>query len=112
MALEYGSGGNLAVTLAGPFGSVGSAVKLAQITLPAESWKGGVSPFSQVAALDAISVGSKVDLLPSPQQLEAFRSQELAFTTENDAGTLTVYAIGDRPKEDLTFQVSITEVTA
>jgi len=35
-----------------------------------------------------------------------------AFTAENDGGAVTVYAIGDRPGEDLTLQATITEVIA
>ena len=112
MALQYGSGGGVSVAMAGPFGSVGSPVRLGEISLPAEAWKNGTSPYFQTVSLAGISALSKVDLMPSPQQLEDFRLQELAFTTENDGGTLTVYAIGTKPNLDLTFQVTITEVTA
>ena len=112
MALTYGSGGEITVTMAGPFGSVGSAVQLTELTLPAEDWKGGQSPYFQNVTLTGISGRSKVDLLPSPQQLEAFRTLELAFTTENDGGQVTVYAIGTKPDFDLCFQAALTEVTA
>ena len=110
MAIQYGSGGDLTVTLEGPFGSAGSAVLLRQLTLPAANWKGAVSPFFQTVTMADLTVRSKVDLLPSFQQLEDFRRKELAFTTENDGGILTVYAIGQCPGEDLTFQASIMEV--
>lgn len=112
MALDFGSGGNFTVSVAGPFGSVGNAGLLSQILLGKDSWKGAVSPFFQTVNMDNISVNSKVDLLPSPQQLEQFRSQELAFTTENDGGVVTVYAIGDKPSEDISFDVAIWEVVA
>ena len=110
MALEYGSGGNFTVTMEGPFGSAGSAVLIRQMDLPASGWKGAVSPFFQTVALEGITVRSKVDILPTHQQLEAFRSQELAFTTENNEGFLSVYAIGQRPEEDISFLAAITEV--
>ena len=110
MALEYGSGGNITVTLEGPFGSAGSAVLVRQLDLPAGGWKGAVSPFFQTVALEGITVRSKVDLLPSVEQLEAFRNLELALTTENNDGIITVYAIGNRPQHDLHFQTVITEV--
>ena len=110
MAISYGSGGDITVTLEGPFGSAGSSVLLRQLTLPAANWKGAVSPFFQSVELSDLTVRSKVDLLPSFQQLEDFRQQELAFTTENDGGILTVYAIGQCPASDLIFQASITEV--
>ena len=110
MAQYYGTGGDLTVTLEGPFGSAGSAVLLRQLSLPAALWKGAVSPFFQSVELADLSIRSKVDLLPSYQQLEMFRQMELALTTQNDGGTLTVYAIGQCPQEDLTLQAAITEV--
>lgn len=111
MAIDYGTGSDFSVTMAGPFGSLGRSVRLVSLTLPQANWKGAVSPFSQSVKVNGISIHSKVDLLPSYEQLEAFRTKELAFTTENVDGLLTVYAIGDRPNSDLTFQAAITEVT-
>ena len=109
--IQYGSGGNISATLAGPFGSVGSPVKLAQVTLPAQGWKGAVSPYAQTAQVEGVSTGSKVDILLSPQQLEELRSADRAFTTENDGGQVTFYAIGSCPEADLVLQVAITEVS-
>ena len=111
MDLTYGEAGNFTVTMEGPYGSSGSMVLLRQLSLPAANWKGGTSPYSQSVELEELSINSKVDLLPDHQQLEQFRSRELAFTTQNDSGSLTVYAIGDRPDCDLSFQISITEVS-
>ena len=110
MALYFGSGGDLSVTMEGPFGNAGSAVLLRQIALPAANWKGAVSPFFQKVELEDLTNRSKVDLLPTYDQLEAFRQKELAFTTENDSGVLTVYAIGQCPDGDLTLMASVTEV--
>ena len=83
---------------------------LRQLELPAANWKGAVSPFFQRVELADLTMRSKVDLLPSYAQLEAFRQQELALTTENDGGELTVYAIGQCPQEDLNMMAAITEV--
>ena len=55
---------------------------------------------------------SKVDLLPSVEQLAIFHNKDVAFVTENEDGVVTVYAIGDKPTSDYTMQVSITEVVA
>ena len=110
MELNYGTGGELTVTLEGPFGSAGSAVLLRQISLPAAGWKGAVSPFFQQVEMEDIATNSKVDLLPTYDQLETFRQKELAFTTENNSGILTVYAIGQCPDADLAMMASITEV--
>lgn len=111
MALNFGNTSTFSVTMEGPFGSAGHPVRVTQITLSADNWKGAVSPFSQVVTLEGISIYSKVDLQPGWEQLEAFRTQELALTTQNEDGVLTVYAIGQCPREDLTIQATITEVS-
>jgi len=111
MALDFGNGGDLTVIMEGPYGSVGTAIRLISIFLPEASWKGAASPFSQSVAVNGISIYSKVDLLPSYEQLEHFRAKELAFTTENRDGVLTVYAIGQKPEGDLTHQAAVTEVS-
>lgn len=113
MALDYGTGGNYNVSLAGPFaGGGGTSVKLTEIALLADSWKGGESPYSQVVEVEGVSVNSMVDLQPSVDQLEIFHDMDIAFTTENDGGVVTVYAIGDKPTNDHTIQATITEVIA
>ena len=112
MALEYGTGGPISVSMAGPFGGGGSAAKLTNITLLAANWKGGESPYYQVVAVDGVSTNSMVNLQPSVEQLEIFHDKDIAFTTENDGGVVTVYAVGDKPTNDYTIQATIMEVTA
>lgn len=112
MAIDYGGGGNFTVTMEGPFGSAGSGVKVVSFTAPAEGWKGAVSPYTQVVEVPGISVSSKVDLQLPPGELEKLGGRCLAFTAENEEGVVTVCALGDRPEEDLTFQATVTEVTA
>ena len=112
MALHYGQGAGITVAMEGPFGGGGVSVKLREITLPAANWKGGESPYSQVVEVEGVSVNSKVDLQPSVEQLEIFHDKDLAFSTENNAGVVTVYAIGDKPTSDYTIQATIMEVVA
>lgn len=112
MALDYGSGGTITVSMEGPFGGSGSAVKITEVTLLAANWKGAESPYSQVVDIADISVNSMVNLHPSVEQLEIFHDKDLAFTTENEDGVVTVFAIGDKPQNDYTIQVSIMEVVA
>lgn len=108
MALNYGNAATFTVRMEGPFGSVGgTVVKLTSITLPAADWKGAESPYFQVVAVEGVSVNSMVDLQPSVEQIE-----NTAFTTENDGGVVTVYAIGDKPTNDYTIQATIMEVIA
>lgn len=109
MTQQYGAGGGITVTLAGPFGGTGAAQRLKTLTLPAAAWKGAASPYSQVTAVEGISISSRVDLLPDYQQLGRLRC---ILTAENDGGTVTVYAIGEKPEEDLTLQAALTEVVA
>lgn len=112
MAQTYGSGGGFTVRMTGPVATGGTTSKLTEITLPVSAWKGAASPFSQVVAIDRVSVSSKVDLQPTVEQLEVFRAMDISLTTQNDAGVVTVYAIGKAPAEDLVMQATITEVTA
>lgn len=110
--LQYGQTGSFSARMEGPFGSTGVTNKLTYISIPASGWKGGESPFHQVVNVEEISNNSMVVLQPSVEQLNAWREMDLAFTTENDEGIVTVYAIGDRPTEDITIQATIMEVVA
>jgi len=112
MTIDYGGGMDLTVTLEGPFGNAGSSVKLTSFTAGGENWKGAVSPWSQVVQVEGISVSSKVDLQLAPGELEKLHSGSFAFVAENQAGEVTLWAIGDRPGENLTFQATVTEVIA
>lgn len=112
MALNYGNGGGLTVTMAGPFGSGGTAAKLTEINLLASAWKGGESPYSQVVAVDGVSVNSMVNLQPSVEQLEIFHEKDIAFTAVNEDGVVTVFVVGDKPTNDYTMQVTLMEVLA
>jgi hypothetical protein len=86
--------------------------RITNITLPASAWTGADSLYSQEVAIDGITECSKVDLLPSVSQLAIFHNKDVAFVTENENGVVTVFAIGDKPTQDYTMQVQITEVEA
>lgn len=83
---------------------------LSSVELLASAWIGTDSLYSQVVTIDGITEYSKVDLLPSVEQLAIFHNKDVAFVTENEDGVVTVYAIGDKPLLDYTMQVQITEV--
>lgn len=112
MAQQYGEGGGITVQMEGPFGSGGASVKLTEVILLASEWKGGESPYFQVVDVEGVSVNSLVNLQPSVEQLEIFHDKDIAFTTENNGGTVTVFAIGDKPANDYTIQATIMEVVA
>lgn len=80
------------------------------ISLPASAWMGVESPYSQRIQIVGATANSKVDLLPTVEQLEIFKEKDLTFVTENEGGVITVYAIGDKPQNDYVIQATITEV--
>lgn len=95
------------------FANIGSAARVAEVHLPAASWVASTSNYySQVVDIPGITENSQVDLTPSVEQLNVFYDKDLAFVTENEDGVVTVYAIGQRPENDYTIQVTITEVKA
>ena len=87
-----------------------SKVRIANVDLLASNWVGDASPYSQIVTIDGITEYSQVDLTPSIDQLVIFYEKDLGFVTENDDGVVTVYAIGQKPENDYTVQVTITEV--
>ena len=84
--------------------------RIGYITILAEGWNGDDSPYSQVVDVQGVTENSQVDLTPSVEQLAIFHDKDLAFVTENDGGVVTVYAVGQKPENDYTIQVTITEV--
>ncbi len=89
----------------------GAKLAIGFVELLADKWVGSASPYSQVVTIPGTTPYSQVDLTPSVEQLAIFHDKDLAFVTENDDGVVTVYAIGDRPQNDYTMQVTIKEVS-
>lgn len=89
--------------------------RLVWVSIPASSWVTDAEHsnlHSQVLNIPGgVESNSKVDLLPTVQQLATFYGKDLTLLTENDGGTVTIYAIGDKPSNDYTMQVMITEVS-
>jgi hypothetical protein len=90
-------------------GTVATA-KIGEVTLLASAWTGSGNLHSQVVTIDGVTENSQVDLTPSVEQLVVFYEKDLTFVTENEDGVVTVYAIGQKPTNDYTIQVTITEV--
>ena len=111
MSIEYGTG-TLEVTLEGPFGNGANATRIVSFTALATGWKGGESPWFQTVEVPGVSAASKVDIQLRADQLQQLHEKDIAFTTENEGGVVTLWAIGDKPEEDLTFQATLTEVVA
>lgn len=85
-------------------------IRVTDINLLSSAWDGDASPYSQIVSIADITEYSQVDITPSVDQLDIFYDKDLSFVTENENGIVTVYAIGDKPQNDYTVQVTITEV--
>lgn len=90
--------------------SAAAPAKIGYVELLASGWVGEASLYSQVVAVEGVTENTQVDLTPSVEQLAVFYHKGLAFVTENDGGVVTVYAIGQKPENDYTIQVTMTEV--
>lgn len=88
----------------------GSSIIIGTVELSADKWVGDNNLYSQVVTIDGVTARSQVDLTPSVEQLVVFYEKDLTFVTENEGGIVTVYAIGQKPANDYTIQVTITEV--
>ena len=91
-------------------GSAYSIARIGWVDLPASAWVSEGSLHSQVVEIEGVTECSQVDLTPSVEQLAVFYEKDLTFVTENEDGVVTVYAIGQKPTNDYTIQVTITEV--
>jgi hypothetical protein len=89
-----------------------ATARIGEVSIFADKWVGNASPYSQVVEVEGVTENSQVDLTPSVEQLAIFHEKDLAFVTENYGGVVTVYAVGQKPENDYTIQVTITEVTA
>lgn len=86
------------------------AARIGEITLYANSWTGSGNLYSQIVSVAGVTENSQVDLTPSVEQLAIFYEKDLSFVTENEGGVVTVYVIGQKPENDYTIQVTMTEV--
>ena len=98
------------LTINGETFMVVSPTPVASVKVLASAWVGNSSPYSQVVALEGVTPDTKVDIQLSDEQLAVFHNKDLAFTTSNKNGVVTVYAIGQKPVHDYTFQVTLAEV--
>ena len=106
MAVELGE-----VMVIGSPSTPSSSAWIAEVSLPATAWEGSDRLWHQVVTIDGTTEYSQVDLTPSAEQLTVFHEKDIAFTTENEDGIVTVFAIGDKPSNDYVIQATITEVS-
>lgn len=100
------------LTINGRTYTVTPVVPTDSVTLLASAWAGEDHKYSQVVELSSVTPHTKVDLQPTSEQLVEFHHKVLGFVAENDGGVVTVYSIGDKPANDHTIQITMTEVDA
>jgi hypothetical protein len=98
------------LTINGVKYDVAPVVPSSSITLLASGWIGEGDTHYQVVDLPGVTANTMVDLQPTAEQLAEFHYKVLGFVAENEGGVVTVYAIGQKPTNDYTIQVTITEV--
>ena len=87
-------------------------VKKNTLSLPTASWTGS-GPYTQTVTITGITVNSKVDIQMDATALGVLiDSGTSAIWIENNNGTLTAKALGEKPNANLSVQVTITEVSA
>lgn len=84
--------------------------KVTTITLTS-NWVGDASPYYQDIALSCVTKTSIVDLQPTPEQLNSWQDDGIAFTTLSGNGTVRVYVAGGKPSSAISVQVRVQEVT-
>lgn len=85
--------------------------KINDVTLLADAWVSEEDKrHSQIVEVKNVTNKSQVDLTPDVQQLEVFYEKDLTFVTKNLSSVVTVYAVGQKPTNDYTIQVTLTEV--
>lgn len=97
---------------------VGSTATIGSVNLIAANWiqsENSENLYYQIVSIRGVPEdldieNCQVDLTPSVEQLLVFYEKDLTFVTENEEGTVTVFAIGQKPENDYTIQVTITEV--
>lgn len=86
------------------------APKISEVTLLASAWVGENNLYQQVVDIEGVTEKSQVDLTPNIEQLLVFYEKDICFVSRNNGGVVTIYVIGQKPANDYTIQVTITEV--
>jgi hypothetical protein len=89
----------------------GNKPQINEITLLKDAWVSEEdNRHSQIVEVKDVTNKSQVDLTPDVQQLEVFYEKDVTFVTKNLSSVVTVYSVGQKPMNDYTIQVTLTEV--
>lgn len=85
--------------------------RIVSITLTTD-WIGDTSPYTQSVTIEGATVNSKVDLQPDASVISQMVDDGVvALYIANSNGTLTAYAVGEKPTVELIVQATVTEVS-
>lgn len=84
----------------------------ASLTLSPDMWELSENGIyhTQTVSIEGITKNSKVELLPTPDQIIRLMNDELTIFVGNENGVVTVYSVNGIPKDSITFDIRITEV--
>jgi len=112
MAVDNIARGMAASAQAGGGGGGGGSAQVSVGVISVGTTWSGSDPYSQVITVTGVSIDSKsiVDLQPTAAQLASIMADGVdAMLVENNAGTLTLYALGGTPSSALTLQCIVME---
>lgn len=87
--------------------------KVTYVTLTSSAWgvvSGEEDTYSQVVNISGVSDKTKVAIDFSLEQTLIFKEKNLAFVIENDNGVVTFFAVGQKPQNDYTLQITLSEL--
>ncbi len=77
------------------------------------NWTGDTSPYTQTVTIFGTTPNSKVDLQPDATAVSQMVDDgTVSLYIANNNGTLTAYAVGEKPTVQLTIQATVSEVSA
>lgn len=83
---------------------------ISSVTLLAGDWNESGNTYTQTVIISGITVNSMINLQPTPEQLLELQNDEITLMIANNNGVVTAYAMNNKPTNDYTMQVLITEV--
>ena len=87
-----------------------SKPKITTVTLSAANWTGSTNPWSQEVTINGLTATCKIDPQLTALQIVELQNEEITLMFQNDNGVATAWAIGNKPTEDYTLQILLTEV--
>lgn len=112
MAVDNIARGMAASAQGGGGGGGGGSAKVSVGTITVGTTWSGNDPYSQTVTVTGVSTDAKsiVDLQPTASQLSSLMTDGVeAILVENNAGTLTLYALGGTPSAEMNLQCIVME---